>query len=594
MAGPASEIDDITADLSTGHGSAAAMAELARGLLRTRMILVRTLVAETTSRLPDIAERAGLASAYRRLAELQGSHPEHVEAALSYPHAGPWLATVLRRVRDDTEGSKVPVWADCGYLGWLTATCAIACAPEGTMTLVVRAGTVLLPGIGLARLAPSDFHGHCELEWSNGALTFTVGETVLAVAAPAAEDDPAWLPMRRVQGASDESAVLLDDLDPFRDLHAGSAPPRLTAEQAAQWQRDFTGACDLLRRDLVGYFEPMRDCLKVVVPLSAEPLVASTSHTSTNGVGAVYTTAPADPCQLALTLIHEVQHTKFNLLLDQVALCEPDNAPRYYAPWRDDPRPLPGLLHGIYAFFGVTDFWRVHRGADCHATAQAHVDFELWRRQVLGAIEQAVGSNLLTEHGRRLLDALESTMSSWEREAVPSAAKLAAAEVVRAHRTFWQVRNLVPPIDEIGALAAKWRALEPCPVDFAPAVRMDQRLVADEYRSLRLAAQVKLLDQTAAVSHCHIDQPSGDRAYLSGRFDEAARRYLVQLYEDPLRPQVWAGLALALPRAYPDFDFSILQTRAEVAAWLYRAVRSEGAEPVSLLRWLSLSQRADG
>src|SRR5581483_603165 len=62
----------------------------------------------------------------------------------------------------------------------------------------------------------------------------------------------------------------------------------------------------------------------------------------------------------AVTLAHELQHLKLGALLDIVTLALPDDGRRYYAPWRDDPRPLGGLLQGAYAYFGVSGFWRPH------------------------------------------------------------------------------------------------------------------------------------------------------------------------------------------------------------------------------------------
>ncbi|MBG0564890.1 aKG-HExxH-type peptide beta-hydroxylase [Actinoplanes aureus] len=41
----------------------------------------------------------------------------------------------------------------------------------------------------------------------------------------------------------------------------------------------------------------------------------------------------------------------------------------YYALWRDDPCPLNGLLQGVYAFVGITDFWWVRRKAEARYKA---------------------------------------------------------------------------------------------------------------------------------------------------------------------------------------------------------------------------------
>ncbi|WP_062990741.1 hypothetical protein [Nocardia anaemiae] len=109
-------------------------------------------------------------------------------------------------------------------------------------------------------------------------------------------------------------------------------------------------------------------------------------------------------------------------------------------------------------------------------------------------------------------------------------------------------------------------------------------------------AQLKVQDPVAAETLSIPEQPHGDHAYLAGDLPEALTRYTRELSADPLRPQPWAGLALALPKLYPDNDFGILEHRAEVAAALYQAVRAaaENVEIVDLLRWLSDGTRIDG
>lgn len=59
-------------------------------------------------------------------------------------------------------------------------------------------------------------------------------------------------------------------------------------------------------------------------------------------------------------MAHELQQLKRSALLDVAALTEPDDR-RCYAPWRDDPRPVSGLLQGAYAFLGVSSFRRTRR-----------------------------------------------------------------------------------------------------------------------------------------------------------------------------------------------------------------------------------------
>ncbi|MFJ9370504.1 HEXXH motif domain-containing protein [Nocardia sp. NPDC101769] len=592
MTATVDEIDDIALDLSSGHGSRAGIAALTGGLLELRAILVRTLLTVAADEAA-IDAAAGLHEAYWRLAALQPDHPEVVSSMLCYPNTGPWLNHVLRRFAAESDDSRTPLWADCGYLGWLAASAGILAGTQGQARLVIRNGEVMLPGLGMAVLGADDHCGHCELHWTaTGALHFRWDTGSLRIESPTEETRTGWLPLRTARVESDEITVWLDDLDPFRHREsAGSALPRLNAQQAQRWQRDFEQAWQLLRRDHDHYLTPMRGCLRSLSPLSAEAMVDSSSYTSANGAGCVYTTAATDSCQLALTLIHEVQHTKFGLLTDQVELFDPDPECRFYAPWRDDPRPILGLMHGIYAFFGVVDFWRVHRHSDCHGSLQAHADFELWRTQLVGAITQARASGLLTAAGTRFLDGLTAAMRSWSGEEVPATARQAAIESSLAHRVFWSVRNLTPDPVAIAELTACWDAERRAPTRILLADRVDQRTLPDHYRSLRLAAQLTTVDATAAAALADSRQPEGDRAYLAGYPSEAMALYSRELRVDPLRPQAWAGLALAVSKVHGHHAVRVLTDRAAVAARLYQSVGPE-VEILDLLLWLSAGSDA--
>lgn len=63
---------------------------------------------------------------------------------------------------------------------------------------------------------------------------------------------------------------------------------------------------------------------------------------------------------LAETLVHESDHQKHYLITWVTSIwkqSEADQAARFRSPWRDDPRPLDGLLRGASAFVRVSEFW---------------------------------------------------------------------------------------------------------------------------------------------------------------------------------------------------------------------------------------------
>ena len=141
------------------------------------------------------------------------------------------------------------------------------------------------------------------------------------------------------------------------------------------------------------YAEGIAEGLTTVVPLYTTDPRHGVNVTSMTAFGAIAMTEPTDGLGLALGLLHEFQHTKLGALIDIVPLYRRDERPRFYAPWRDDPRPLGAALQGTYAFLGVTDFWRVQRRV-LRGTQRrlAEAEFVRWRDRVgltLGELEKS-------------------------------------------------------------------------------------------------------------------------------------------------------------------------------------------------------------
>ena len=81
--------------------------------------------------------------------------------------------------------------------------------------------------------------------------------------------------------------------------------------------------------------------------------------------GAAHITKPKDPAILAETLTHEAAHTWLNLIEE----CQPladgawdDNI--WISPWRGDPRPIGGIVHGVFVFSCVATVLTTYLNAD--------------------------------------------------------------------------------------------------------------------------------------------------------------------------------------------------------------------------------------
>jgi HEXXH motif-containing protein len=143
-----------------------------------------------------------------------------------------------------------------------------------------------------------------------------------------------------------------------------------------------------------------------------------------------------------VTLAHEVQHLKLSGLLDVVSLTLPDDGHRFYAPWREDPRPINGLLQGAYAYLGVSGFWRQQRHLeDGAAGILAHARFARWRAAAAQVSETLRSSGRLTPAGLEFVHGMTRTLSTWKAEPVPAQALALARHEAEQHLRHWRAAN---------------------------------------------------------------------------------------------------------------------------------------------------------
>jgi uncharacterized protein len=211
-----------------------------------------------------------------------------------------------------------------------------------------------------------------------------------------------WQPVRTLRAPG--ICVALEDTDPYRDCHQWQAAPRLTDSEFAQWQRCFQDAWQEIESSHPAYAPAIAIGLGVLMPLSPGPQGRDVSAAARHAFGAVGAALPADPVTLALLLIHEFQHVKLGAVLDLYDLYDPADSRLFHAPWREDPRPLEGLLQGTYAHLAVTDFWRGRQEVTVSVAAEAAGQrFAYWHAHTREAIETLASSGSLTPLGVRFV-----------------------------------------------------------------------------------------------------------------------------------------------------------------------------------------------
>lgn len=591
----------LAEELAHGTGTVDTVGVLWQGQIRKRLILLHSVLDEALAH-PDDFERAGLASAWEFLSTAQQAHPEIVNRLLLYPATGAWAAHCVRQLRAESpvEG---PLWPDLAYLGWLAVAVAYKIQESVLpMPVIVRRGQIMLPSLGLLRWPEPNVTCAGVARLHDGALKITAGGRTASIPLNSQADafpQGAWRPLpvlRSDHGMPFE--VVLDAFDPFRDGQPATDAVTLTNDDIRHWQTCFDKGWGLLLRDHSAYAGPIRAGVQCLVPISASPIPAGASYTSKESFGAIFMTAPYGPRALALSLIHEFQHTKLNALTDFVELTTSSPRCHLYAPWRDDPRPASGLLQGVYAHLAITDFWRVARHSTSDGSPLAAVEFALWREQVAHGMAELRSNAVLTADGEKFVAVLERALAPWLEEPVPAQAQRTARDRAASHRVAWCVRNLTCQSGDLQRLLKLWSQQQPPGSPLPPSSLKHVSSPSDFSSRVPHPGYIDASPNSCAGS---VGTAGGDdvlsraqHAYGQGDFLYAATLYATALTTTPDESRVWEGYAMVLQRQYPHQRLSVLLERAELVAGLYELTQKSNRpakDPLELADWLN---RRDG
>ncbi|GAA4520049.1 HEXXH motif domain-containing protein [Actinoallomurus oryzae] len=429
--------------IAAGGGGPTAISLLSDISYSKLLLLVTGVLRRATGRPGALdAERA-----FEQLASLHDKAPDEVEATLRHPSVRAWARHAARTLTRPSSARDAD--ADLGRLGALAAAAAIRAGVPATVEVAAPAGVLVLPSLGRALLrrdrAVIDVSGDgAEIRCLPGGAPARVADDAavdrLTLPADPRHDVPGWraLPRLSAGGASRRIELIIDDTDPYRMPAMPDLAGPLTDRQVREWQEVFPAGWEHLARHHPDTADEVRAALLVLTPLRS-PEHGQVSATGRDTFGSVAMSVPTDPRSCAETLAHEVGHAKLTGLLDIVRLVLPDDGTRYYAPWRDDPRPAGGLLQGVYAYLGVTGFWRRERALDTTGTADR--EFARWRAAARAGAETLLNSGRLTAAGEEFVSGVRATLLGWERDEVPARAMARAADENQRHHDAWKRRN---------------------------------------------------------------------------------------------------------------------------------------------------------
>ncbi|MER7486920.1 HEXXH motif domain-containing protein [Streptomyces sp. NPDC126497] len=582
------------AELARGEGGPATVDLLTAAERSRRLLLLRML-----------DDAADLGAAWDLLSAAQRRAPAVVDELLMYPQTGMWLATVLRRLRAGAvERDEPPQAVVLGHARALAAAAALRAGLDFGIEVPVRHGRVPLPTLGCAELPSAEPWATATVRAEAGRAVVRTPEHTVAVPLPPGSAGPGWHPVRRLAAgpAGLRLEVALDDVDPYRTYPHPTEPRPLSEEAAARWRRTLERSWEVLLRDQPETAAAMRRGVFSLSPTPARERFRPRSVSSGDAFGGIEASEPDDAVQLAVTLVHEFQHTKLGGLLHLAPLVTrgaDSGTELWYAPWRDDPRPLEGLLQGVYAFVGITRFWHAHRRAAGARTATAHFEFALWRAHVATAMEQIHRHPRLTPLGASVLDTLRDRCAQWLTEPVPedhlALARLCAAD----HAGRWRAHHLRPAPAAVDEAVRAWLAGESGPPG---ALASEPEVVPDpSARWLDCLAMLVRHRLGGADDGRRPEEPgeaaarvtgavTGDALLAAGDAAAARRAYAARLAAEPGRAGTWAGLgrALAASDEHP-VAARLLGRHPERARAVHEALfRATGTppDPVRLATWL--------
>lgn len=416
--------------MAAGRGGAEAMNALAAAQHSKHMLLLAGVHEASRAAGPDQWRLAG--RGYDLLADAQQHDSAAADTVINYSSVGAWAAHTLRAL---VGRATAPPHAEPALMGAVAAAAAIRARLPAQIEVPVHHRAVMLPSLGAAAAG-----GHSALVTITAAGAEVASATRrVEIPADPHRDAPGWKGLRRLKAGSLD--VLVDDLDPFRMPALPDLADRMDAAEADAWTAAFVQAWPLLDRHHPAVAAEIAAAVKVIVPRDVPPRgVVSSSSPET--FGAVAMSPPSDGCGLAETLTHEVQHVKLSALIEVMPLTKPDDGRRFYAPWRDDPRPASGLLQGAYAYLGVSGFWRRQRiREDGAARVRADAEFERWRSATTMATGMLTASGSLTRVGAEFVQGMARTLETWMAEPVPEQARVRARQEAERHRQRWESVN---------------------------------------------------------------------------------------------------------------------------------------------------------
>ena len=200
-------------------------------------------------------------------------------------------------------------------------------------------------------------------------------------------------------------------------------------------------ALSLIQNECRELYDQIQAANNWYIPIVSRDIRVHRSYTRADLTGVIFLSEALDHVLLGEAVVHEFYHGVLNSILKTEPLFdETESSETFYSPWRDDPRPLRGLLHAIYVFSGVARFYALANNTLARSEYAGTVRLRRSKlhQQLRCALAQ-VPLAKLTPVGRQVIEAIASQVNNQVDDSDLS--DPGAAAVLEDHLKAWRERN---------------------------------------------------------------------------------------------------------------------------------------------------------
>jgi hypothetical protein len=181
----------------------------------------------------------------------------------------------------------------------------------------------------------------------------------------------------------------------------------------AKWEAVLEESMSYIEKVNPFLYEEIVSWTTAVVPVVSESIDVHLSATFPQSPSIMALSYTPDSVVMSEAIVHEYHHQKLNALMEITTLMTGSYKKAiFYSPWRSDPRPLIGILHGTFVFHAVFLYLKdiCGNGLKIQNLPQVHQRMHFVYNQILVAIRTLLNATELTEIGKIFVEGIDNSL----------------------------------------------------------------------------------------------------------------------------------------------------------------------------------------